>query len=605
MRLCARGLCDRKARRPSTSATRWRATSPTWRSIRRAAPACTARSASTSPTRRSRRALRGDRRAPPGARRGARARPPSSTSRRRTPRATRTRRSSRSATTTARSALLPPATRAASTAHEALEAIFRVLGRRRERRTHLDALRRWPSASGQARWVASRWCAPRASTSTRATSRAACRSPSAPPRSRACAKHAALEVEAQTILSEILRELGDVQGALDAVRARAQGRARPAACRRARAPRCCAPRASSSATCGRVREAVEALRRGHRGVQGVGARRSEARAKNALAYAMFVLERFEDAIAARPRRRSRIDLAIGGRFQIAKTLSNIGQAYARLGDMARGLAYLKRARDAHERYGDQDCRADTLLCTAEVLLEAGDVDAAHTLARRRRRARRGHRQRLRHRARAASSARCWRARAATPGAPSTFAAEARQLAEAQGLVGYHVYATAIEAAARVDAGELHTGVLLRAPRSAPSRPPSARSTASRRAPCCEALRKGAPESARDACMRAAAHVRRSRLRARPAPGRSSCAARWSTASSSRPTATRPTRCSTRSRAARASDRPAADQNARQQSFVGMLLTTSPTVAGHPSASSSSRRCSARCRPSSRSTACSG
>src|SRR5689334_20460201 len=94
---------------------------------------------------------------------------------------------------------------------------------------------------------------------------------------------------------------------------------------------------------------------------------------------MFVLERFEDAIAVGLSSVS-IDLAIGGRFQIAKTLSNIGQAHARLGDTQRGLAYLKRARDAHERYGDQDSRADTLLCTAGILLEAGDIDAAHTLA---------------------------------------------------------------------------------------------------------------------------------------------------------------------------------------------------------------------------------
>ena len=76
---------------------------------------------------------------------------------------------------------------------------------------------------------------------------------------------------------------------------------------------------------------------------------------------MFVLERFEDVIALGLSSIG-IDLAIGGRFQMAKTLSNIGQAYARLGDTQRGLAYLHRARDAHERYADQDSRVDTLLC---------------------------------------------------------------------------------------------------------------------------------------------------------------------------------------------------------------------------------------------------
>jgi eukaryotic-like serine/threonine-protein kinase len=38
--------------------------------------------------------------------------------------------------------------------------------------------------------------------------------------------------------------------------------------------------------------------------------------------------------------------------------------------------------------------------------------------------------------------------------------EARKAAEAQALVSYHCYATAVEAAARVDLGEIHTGILL-------------------------------------------------------------------------------------------------------------------------------------------------
>src|SRR3954468_19319922 len=44
--------------------------------------------------------------------------------------------------------------------------------------------------------------------------------------------------------------------------------------------------------------------------------------------------------------------------------------------MPRAQAYLKRAREAHERYGDQDGRADTLLVSAEVLLELGESEAA-------------------------------------------------------------------------------------------------------------------------------------------------------------------------------------------------------------------------------------
>ena len=38
--------------------------------------------------------------------------------------------------------------------------------------------------------------------------------------------------------------------------------------------------------------------------------------------------------------------------------------------------------------------------------------------------------------------------------------DARQVAEAQAYVAFHFYAMAIEAVARVDIGELHTGILL-------------------------------------------------------------------------------------------------------------------------------------------------
>jgi tetratricopeptide (TPR) repeat protein len=402
--------------------------------------------------------------------------------------------------------LLPHGDTRRMTAHEALEAVYRHLGRRRERRKHLASLRQLAKASGQARWVAlaltrtarldydEGYLARGLPIAQRATEIA-----------RLC-KHAALEVEAQTILSEILRDLGDTQGAL-------------AACERALkvaeaghlAPRARAEVLRAKGVLlryvGRVGEATQVHAEAIAIFKAVGARRSEARAKNALAYAMFVLERFEDAIALGLSSIS-IDLAIGGRFQIAKTLSNIGQAYARLGDMQRGLAYLKRAREAHERYADQDSRADTLLCTAGLLAEMGDLDAAHTLC--------GdagalvavtgsvydtvHEKIIR--------ALLARSRGDAESAV-TFAAEARQLAEAQGLIGYHVYATALEAAARVDAGEVHTGVLLaRTALGAIEATVGSEYGIETRAACCEALRKGAPESARDASMRAAAHVRR-------------------------------------------------------------------------------------------------
>ena len=123
------------------------------------------------------------------------------------------------------------------------------------------------------------------------------------------------------------------------------------------------------------------------------------------------------------------------------------------------MAYLERARDAHERYGDQDSRADTLIVSAKVMLEAGDPDAARSF--------------------------CLDAAALTSVTGSAYdevhekivhalldrvqgdphsavsrAASARQAAETQALVSFYCLATAIEAAARVDIGEVHTGILL-------------------------------------------------------------------------------------------------------------------------------------------------
>ena len=190
----------------------------------------------------------------------------------------------------------------------------------------------------------------------------------------------------------------------------------------------------------------------------VGARRSEARARNALGFALFGLGRFEDCVAMCLSSIA-IDVQIGGRYQVAKTLANIGMAYARLGDTEHGLAYLSRAREAHERYNDRDARIDTLLVMATIRIEQGAVMEAKALG--------------------GDAA----ALAAVSGniydrihllvvqgliafeeedaiAAATYAAEARQLAEGQALVSYHVFATAIEAAARVSSGDVQAGVML-------------------------------------------------------------------------------------------------------------------------------------------------
>jgi tetratricopeptide (TPR) repeat protein len=265
------------------------------------------------------------------------------------------------------------------------------------------------------------------------------------------------EVQAQSLMAEMLRDLGDIQGALAACDRALDTAATADVPARLRAEVLRA-RGTLLRRVGRVHEAVEAHAEAIAVFKHVGARRLEARAKNSLAFAMFVLGRFEDAIAL-ALDAIRIDLAIGGRLQIAKTLSNIGQSYARLGDLSRGLAYLKRAREAHERYGDQDSRADTLLSTAEVLVELGDLAAADSFV--------GDAGALNAVSGSAYDSvhekivRALLARASGDSSAAVMHAfDARQAAEAQAYVAYHFYAMAIEAASRVDIGEQHTGILL-------------------------------------------------------------------------------------------------------------------------------------------------
>jgi tetratricopeptide (TPR) repeat protein len=173
---------------------------------------------------------------------------------------------------------------------------------------------------------------------------------------------------------------------------------------------------------------------------------------------MFVQGRYEDAIAL-ALESIQIDLSIGGRFQIAKTLTNIGHSYFRLGDVPRAQAYLKRARDAHERYGDQDGRADTLLVSSEVMLEMNEseqgesflLDAGALIAATENAYDRTHESIVR-----AAFARMMR----RPEEAVVHAIFARRAAEQQALVSYHFYALAIEATARVDMGEMHSATLL-------------------------------------------------------------------------------------------------------------------------------------------------
>src|SRR5690606_6101239 len=181
-------------------------------------------------------------------------------------------------------------------------------------------------------------------------------------------------LQARSLLAEVLSDIGDMQGALAAVDRAIAIAEHPDITARLRAEVLRA-RGTLLRRVGRVVEALDSYADSIAVFQMVGARRMEARAKTSLAFAMYVLGRYEDGIAL-TKQAVQIDSAIGGRFRIAKTLANAGLCYAGAGDLDKGLDYLRQAREAHERYGERDSRADTLLATAEVLLEKGEISEA-------------------------------------------------------------------------------------------------------------------------------------------------------------------------------------------------------------------------------------
>ena len=344
--------------------------------------------------------------------------------------------------------------------HEALESAYRMLGRRRERLQHLEALRRQvrrvatprPVCLGllrSARYDFDEGHLARGAVVARQAAEVAHAS-----------KISALEVEAEALITDLLRELGDVQGAL-------------AACDRALAafdpaaggnvpPRLHGEVLRSRGVLlrrvGRVREAVDAYVDSIAIFKKCGARRLEARSKNALAYAMFVQGRYEDGIAL-ALESIQIDLAIGGRFQIANTLTNVGHAYFRLGDVSRALAYLARAREAHDRYADQHGWAETLLVSALIAAELGTFAAAESFVADASAltAVTGNAYDRTHE----SVVRAQLARARRqPNEAVHHALLARHSAENMALVAFHFFAMSIEAAARVDLGEMHAATLL-------------------------------------------------------------------------------------------------------------------------------------------------
>ncbi|MGH7296744.1 MAG: tetratricopeptide repeat protein, partial [Polyangiaceae bacterium] len=356
---------------------------------------------------------------------------------------------------------LGPEDRRRVTGHEALESAYRMLGRRRERLWHLEALRRIVRLVGSPRTVclgllrSARYDFDeghlvRGSTVAKQAAEVA-----------HAARVPAYEVEAEALVSDFLRELGDVQGALAACD-RALSAFGPQAHGANIPPRLrgevLRSRGILLRRVGRVREAVDAYVDAIAIFRKSGARRVEARVKNALAYAMFVQGRYEDAVAL-ALESIQIDLSIGGRFQIAKTLTNIGHSYFRMGDVPRALAYLKRAREAHDRYGDQDGWADTLTVSALVTIELGELEAAEAFLRDAGalnaatenaydRTHEGVVRALFHKARR------------EPQAAVEHALAARHAAEKMALVAFHYYAMAIEGAARVDLGEMYAATLV-------------------------------------------------------------------------------------------------------------------------------------------------
>jgi len=375
-------------------------------------------------------------------------------------------------------------------------------GLHKERKRHLLAIRALARDSGKARWATVALM--RTARFEVDTGRLA-RALTAAQRAEYLAKVADLavdQVQAQALVAEILRDLGDMQGALAAVDRALSASSHTEVSARQRAEVLRA-KGTLLRRVGRVNEAIDAHAEAIAVFRRVGAKRMEAHAKNSLAFALFVLGRFEDAIALGID-AIRIDLSIGGRLQIAKTLSTIGQSYAALGDTDRGLAYFKRARQAHENYNDQESKSDTLLCWAEIFLETGNAPEADALVQEATTI-----NAVTGSAYDAAHEKIVRALVARARGDSTAAVmhafDARQVAEAQAYVAFHFYAMAIEAVSRVDIGEQHTGILLATTTlGALETIQGSEYALTSRVLCCEALRSARSPQADSMTTRAAA-----------------------------------------------------------------------------------------------------
>lgn len=402
--------------------------------------------------------------------------------------------------------ILPPGDPRLIEAHEALEAIARNDGRWRERRTHLLEMRKGAVASKSGYWVA---------TSLLRTARYELDAGRLTQAARFAqlAEEASMEsqsevvaLQARSLQAEVLRDIGDMQGALAAVDRALAVSDHPEITARLRAEVLRA-RGTLLRRVGRVIEALDAYAEAIAVFQMVGARRMEARAKTSLAFGMYMLGRYEDGIAL-AREAKQIDSSIGGRFQTAKTLANLGICYAGAGDNDEALVHLIEARDAHERYGERDSRADTLMAIAELLLERGEIteaeryvgDAAALIQVTESRYDATHERMLRALVALAQD---------QPQEMLRRSIEARQAAEAQAYASFHFYAMALEARARVDVGEHHTGILIATTAlGAIETLQGSEYSLQIRALCCDALERAGSPQAKDLRRRAALFARR-------------------------------------------------------------------------------------------------
>jgi serine/threonine protein kinase/tetratricopeptide (TPR) repeat protein len=338
-----------------------------------------------------------------------------------------------------------------------LEMIARVQGRWKERREHLTLLRTAAKQSGSAYWIAT-----------------------------ALLQHAAFDVDgghlkeglhlvelceqitrdgnllpllaqAESLRAEILRDLGDMMAALSACEKALQTVQHRDVPLRLRAE-VLGTQATLLLRVGKVSESIHALAEAIAIFRESGQRRQEARAKSSLAFAVYINGDYEDAVSL-GFEAIRLDLSIGGRFQMAKTLANIGQCFARLGVYPKAENYYARAREAHDRYEDYDSRAETLLRSAELLIELGSLAAARKFLEDAEAS--SDQESNSYDAVHAKLLRAFIARTESNSASAILGAfDARLVAEQQAYVSFHFLAMALEAAVRVDVGEHHIGSLL-------------------------------------------------------------------------------------------------------------------------------------------------